>query len=39
VAGAEFFGAVFEETDKSPVDVAVAQETDVVGADGNFLEC
>jgi hypothetical protein len=38
VARAEFFGAVFEETDESPVDVAVAQEAEVVGADGSLLD-
>jgi hypothetical protein len=33
VASAEFFGAVFEEADQSPVDVAEAEEAEVVGAD------
>jgi len=34
VAVAEFLGAVFEETDERPVDVAEAEEAEVVGADG-----
>ena len=33
VAVAEFFGAVFEQADQSPVDVAEAEEAEVVGAD------
>ena len=33
VAGAEFFGAVFEEADESPVNVAEAEEAEVVGVD------
>jgi hypothetical protein len=33
VASAEFFGAVFEEADESAVDVAEAEEAEVVGAD------
>ena len=33
VAGAEFLGAVGEEADESPVDVAEAEEAEVVGVD------
>jgi hypothetical protein len=33
VAGAEFFGTVGEEADESPVDVAEAEEAEVVGVD------
>ena len=38
MAGAEFLRAVFEEADQGPVDVAEAEEAEVVGADGNLLE-
>ena len=34
MTGAEFFGAVFKETDERPVDVAEAEEAEVVCADG-----
>ncbi len=34
VAVAEFLGAVFEETDQRPVDVAETEEAEVVGGDG-----
>jgi hypothetical protein len=33
VTGAEFVGAVSEEADESPVDVAKAEEAEVVGSD------
>jgi hypothetical protein len=33
VAGAELFGAVCQEADESPVDVAEAEEAQVVGVD------
>jgi len=38
VARAEFFCAVFKEADQGPVDVAEAEEAEVVGADGNLLD-
>jgi hypothetical protein len=38
VARAEFLCAVCEEADESPVDVAEAEEAEVVGADENLLE-
>jgi hypothetical protein len=34
VAIAQFLGAVFEKADEGPVDVAEAEEAEVVGADG-----
>jgi hypothetical protein len=39
VAVAEFGFAVCEQTDKRPVDVAETEEAEVVGADGNLLDC
>jgi hypothetical protein len=36
VAIAEFLGAVFEEADEGPVDVAEAEEAEIVGADGSL---
>ena len=35
VAVAEFLGAIFEKADEGPVDVAEAEEAEVVGADGD----
>ena len=37
MAVAEFLRAVFEEADQRPVDVAEAEEAEVVGADGSLL--
>jgi hypothetical protein len=34
VAVAEFCGAVFEEADQRPVDIAEAEEAEVVSGDG-----
>jgi hypothetical protein len=35
---AEFLGAVLKEADKSPVDIAEAEEAEVVGTDNGVLE-
>ena len=35
MAVAEFLGALFEQADQRPVDVAEAEETEVVGANKN----